>query len=271
MNIATTRVDSRSRFGVAAIAITAASLALLSFSYGSFAPAENLPHWMPWQETFVRLAASVLLAASVGLFFPRAARLSAFAIGAYQLIWAAIGTPPIVSAPLSIGAWYGLVEALTTLTATWILCAMLRGQTHGMAPPLFNERGVRVAQILFGLTCIFYGCSHFAYASYTATMVPHWLPGRLGWAYLTGLAHIAAGLAIAIGVLPRLAATLEAIMMSLFGLVVWAPSFFMLPTPDWAKPAQNQWSELVVNVALAAAAWVVALSLETRSKELHSR
>lgn len=271
MNTATVRVDLNIRFAVAAIAITAASLALLSFSYGSFAPAENLPHWMPWQETCVRLAASVLLAASVGLFFPRAAQLSAFAIGAYQLIWAAIGTPPIISAPLSIGAWYGLVEALTTLTGTWILCAMLSGQSRNLTMQIFNERGVRVAQLIFGLACIFYGCSHFAYASYTATMVPQWLPGRLGWAYLTGLAHIAAGLAIAIGIAPRLAAKLEAIMMSLFGLVVWVPSFFMRPTPDWAKPPQNQWSELVVNVALAAAAWLVALSLGTRSKELHSR
>jgi uncharacterized membrane protein YphA (DoxX/SURF4 family) len=96
-------------------------------------------------------------------------------------------------------------------------------------------------------------------------MVPNWLPGRLGFAYLTGVGHIAAGIGIIIGVLPRLAATLEALMMSLFGLLVWVPSFFANPRPAWATPPQNQWSELVVNLVLAAAAWVVASSLRNHS------
>jgi len=117
---------------------------------------------------------------------------------------------------------------------------------------------------LFGLTCVFYGSSHFVYADYTASMVPSWLPGRLGLAYFTGLSHIAAGVGIVTGILPRLAATLEAIMMSLFGLLVWVPSFWAQPRPPWAMPAQNQWSELVVNLVLAASACIVATSLRNR-------
>ncbi len=50
-------------------------------------------------------------------------------------------------------------------------------------------------------------------------------------------------------------------MMSLFGLLVWVPTFFAQPQPAWATPAQNQWSELVVNLMLAAAAWTVVTSL----------
>jgi uncharacterized membrane protein YphA (DoxX/SURF4 family) len=118
---------------------------------------------------------------------------------------------------------------------------------------------------LFGLTCVFYGWSHFVYADYTASMVPAALPGRLGFAYFTGLGHIAAGLAVIVGILPRLAATLEAIMMSLFGLLVWVPSFFAQPRPTWANPPEHQWSELVVNLVLAASAWVVAFSFGDRS------
>ena len=77
-----------------------------------------------------------------------------------------------------------------------------------------GARAMRMAQVLFGLTCIFYGWSHFAYADYTASMVPAWLPDRLGIAYFTGLGHVAAGIGVVVGILPRLAATLEAIMMS---------------------------------------------------------
>jgi uncharacterized membrane protein YphA (DoxX/SURF4 family) len=95
-------------------------------------------------------------------------------------------------------------------------------------------------------------------------MVPAWLPARLAFAYFTGLGHIAAGIGLVIWILPRLAATLEAIMMSLFALLVWVPSFFAQPRPEWATPPQNQWSELVVNLVLAAAAWLVAVSLRNR-------
>jgi uncharacterized membrane protein YphA (DoxX/SURF4 family) len=122
---------------------------------------------------------------------------------------------------------------------------------------------VRVAQVLFGLTCVFYGSSHFSYADYTASMVPTWLPNRLGLACFTGLGHLAAGIGVIVGILPRLAASLEAIMMSLFGLLVWVPSFFAQPRPQWATPPQNQWSELVVNLALAASACIVAASLRS--------
>jgi uncharacterized membrane protein YphA (DoxX/SURF4 family) len=130
--------------------------------------------------------------------------------------------------------------------------------------PIAVGRTVRAAQALFGLSCVFYGWSHFAYADYTAGMVPTWLPGRLGFAYFTGLGHIAAGIGVLIGILPRLAATLEAIMMSSFGLLVWMPSFVANPRPEWATPPKNQWSEIVVNLLLAASAWIVAASLRNR-------
>ena len=128
--------------------------------------------------------------------------------------------------------------------------------------PVASERAVRAAQVLFGLTCVFYGWSHFAYADYTASMVPTWLPGRLAFAYFTGLGHIAAGIGIVFRIVPRVVAAthLEAIMMSLFGLLVWVPSFFAQPRPSWATPPQNQWSELVVSLVLAACAWLVAAS-----------
>jgi uncharacterized membrane protein YphA (DoxX/SURF4 family) len=237
---------------------------MLSFAYGDFAPAQALPAWIPRQEMWVDGSAILVLLASAGLCFARTALPSALTIGAYLAVWAVISSPPILSTPFSVGAWYGLCEALTSLVGAWILYCLLRWSTRGSQMPLAGERTVRVAQVLFGLTCVFYGWSHFAYADYTASLVPGWLPGRLFFAYFTGLGHIAAGLGIIVGILPRLAATLETLMMSLFGLLVWVPSFFMQPRPQWATPPQNQWSELVVNLVLAAAAWLVATSLRSR-------
>jgi hypothetical protein len=38
-------------------------------------------------------------------------------------------------------------------------------------------------------------------------------------------------------------------------------SFLAQPRPQWATPPQNQWSELVVNLVMAASACIVATSL----------
>ena len=253
-------------------AIAAASLAILSLAYGDFAPSgRSLPGWIPGRETWVHVCALLLLAASAGLCFPRTALSSALTISAYLAVWALLGTPPILSEPLSIGAWYGFCEAMTSLVGAWIVYVMLRQQSRGTEIRIAGERAVRVAQVLFGLTCVFYGSSHFVYADYTASMVPAWLPGRLEFAYFTGLGHIAAGVGVIVGILPRLAVTCEAIMMSLFGLLVWVPSFFAQPRPAWATSPQSQWSELVVNLVLAAAAWVVAASLRNRPWGFASR
>jgi uncharacterized membrane protein len=110
---------------------------------------------------------------------------------------------------------------------------------------------------------VVYGAAHFAYAKFTATMVPAWLPGRMGIVYFTGACHAAAGIGLLVGVLPRLAATLEAIMLSLFGVLVWLPSFFAQPRPAWAPSAQVQWSETFLSFLLAASAWIVAASLRS--------
>jgi uncharacterized membrane protein YphA (DoxX/SURF4 family) len=259
-------------FGHVLFAVASASLAILMFAYGDFAPmGQSLPGWIPWRQTCIYASALLVLGASVGLCFSRTALAGVLTIGAYQAVWAVICAPPIFSQPLSIGAWYGLCEALTSLAGSWILYALLRWQSQGSPMLVAGESAVRAAQILFGLACIFYGCSHFAYADYTAGMVPAWLPGQLGFAYLTGLGHLAAGIGLVVGLLPRLAATLEAIMMSLFGLLVWVPSFFAQPRPQWATPPQNQWSELVVNLVLAASAWIVVASLRNRPWGLASR
>lgn len=251
--------------GHALFAIAVASLAVLKFTFHDFAaiwhsgPAES-----PGQDAWQYGSALILLAASVGVCVPRTAVASVVTIGAYFVIWAVADLSPILSKPLSIGSWYGLCEVLSSVAGIWILFAALRWQSPGSKMPIAGERAVRAAQILFGLTCIYYGNSHFTYADYTAGMVPTWLPHRMGFAYFTGASYIAAGLGLLLGILPRLAATLVAIMVSLFGLLVWLPTFFAHPKPAWATPLQNEWSELEVSLLLAAAAWIVADSLRSR-------
>jgi uncharacterized membrane protein len=254
-----------SGFGHALFGISVAGLAILSLVYGNFVPIlEPFPAVLPWPEVWARGSGVVLLAAGAGLFFARTALVSAITIGVYGSVWAVARAGPILLKPLIVGSWYGFCEALGPLLGAWILYAVLRRQYGAPAVTVMTgDRALRVVRVLFGTACVVYGAAHFAYATYTAAMVPAWLPSRMGLVYLTGAAHAAAGFGLIVGILPRLAATLEAIMLSLFGVLVWLPSFFAQPVPEWARPPQNQWSETFVSFLLAAAAWIVAESLRS--------
>jgi uncharacterized membrane protein YphA (DoxX/SURF4 family) len=249
------------------MAVSVAGLAVSNLSYGNFAPIwQPFPAWIPWREAWVYGAGVVMLIASAGLLMVRAARPSLVAIALYQCLWIASLAATVIGEPLRIECWNVVAEALAPLLGAWILCSLLRRQSDSDRLPFYaTENALNAARIIFGLACITYGFTHFAYAAFTAAMVPSWLPGRLEFAYLTGMGHIAAGLGIALGVVPRLAATLEAIMMSLFGLLVWLPSVFAQPSPEWASTRRIQWSGLLVTFLLAASAWTVARSLERRN------
>jgi uncharacterized membrane protein len=268
-----TRVPlSSNKLNRASFAVAAAGVAGLSIAYGDFALMRHsvFAH-LAQREMWVRASALVLFAASIGLCSSRWALISVLLIGTYLLAWLVTSIGPIFHQPLSIGSWYGCTEAATSLAGATILYAMLRSPLQGSGKLAAGGRMVHAAQVLFGLTCVFYGLSHFVYADYTASLVPAWLPSGLAFAYFTGLGHIGAGIGVMVGTLARLAATLEAIMMSLFGFLVWVPSFFAQPRPTWAGPPQNQWSELVVNLVLAASAWIVADSLRSRHWFLKAR
>jgi uncharacterized membrane protein YphA (DoxX/SURF4 family) len=262
-----------SGFGHALFGIAVAGLAVLSLVYGNFSPIwEPFPASLPWRELWVYGSAAILLAASAGLFFARTALIGSIIIGLYELVWAVARVRPVLLKPLVVGTWYGFAEALGPLLGAWILYATLHRQYGARAvTALTGERALHGARVLFGAACVAYGAAHFAYATLTASMVPAWLPDPTGLAYLTGTAHAAAGLCLLAGILPRLAATLEAIMMSLFGILVWLPSFFAQPAPEWAPSKQFQWSETCLTFLLAASAWIVAASLRSTPWGFHRR
>ena len=180
---------------------------------------------------------------------PRTARAGAAVLAALFAVWAvALAGPPLIAHPLVMVSWQNLAE-LAALAAGGVAA-------HALSPGGEAARSASIARagrLAFGLCLPVFGASHFVYAQLTAGLVPAWLPpGRLFWTYATGLAQIAAGLALLSGVQARLAAALLTVMYALFALLVHAPLILAAPAvPD-------NWLEFSETLALAGAAWTMA-------------
>ena len=117
-------------------------------------------------------------------------------------------------------------------------------------PPL-----VGAGRLVFGLPLAVYGIQHFMYAPFVVLAEPAWMPGKLFWAYFTGVAFIAASVAIVFRTKARLAASLLGLMF-----LLW---FVLLHVPNVATMLHNanQWNSAFVALAMCGGAWVLAATL----------
>ena len=235
-------------------------LGVLSLVYGDFALQwQPVPAWVPGREYLAYASGAVMIATGAGLLSRRTAVVSSGVLLVYLSLWLLLlKLPPVVMAPLLEFNWLGFGEIAVIVAAGLVLFAEDRGQP-GSSNLKFatGESGIRIARFLFAFALIPIGLSHFVYAPQTLGFVPAWLPFRPAWAYLGGAGHIAAGLGVLFGVLPRLAATLEAAMIGVFTVLVWVP--LVVKTPS-----QLNWTGLLVSWTIGAAAWVVAGSLASK-------
>jgi uncharacterized membrane protein YphA (DoxX/SURF4 family) len=254
--------------GRALFAVGLAGFAALGLGSGDFAYVwQPVPTWVIGRSVLAYASGALLLVCSAGLLWRRTLARSAFVLtvtGMASMLL--LHAPRIARTPQVEVEWFNLGEIATFVAGSWILFASAEALPAGRWPgALTGERGVRLARLLFALGLLPFGLSHFVYAKVTADLVPSFLPGHLAWAYLTGAGHIAAGLGILFGVLPRLAATLEALMVSTFLLAVNVPDLVRAPGD------RGEWSEVFVAAAIAGVAFLVACSYGSTSSSARPR
>jgi uncharacterized membrane protein len=215
---------------------------------------QPVPKWVPTREALAYLVALISLASGIGLLWRRSAAVAARVLFASLMVWLLVLRLPnlFFQNPLVLVAWtFGSTAVMAA--AAWVLYVWFAGDRDRQRLGLFaDDRGVRIARALYGLSLIPFGLAHFMYVDATTVLIPGWLPWHVAWAYFTGAAFIAAGLAVTVGVFARLAAALSTLQLGLFGLIVWVPRVLAGAVNDF------QWGEFVVTCALTAGGWVVA-------------
>jgi uncharacterized membrane protein len=232
-------------------------LGILALVYGDFALVwQPVAPWIPGRTVLAYGSGLLMLLGGIGLLFEATAAWSIRILFPYLIVWLLLKVPALVVAPQMEAVWLGFGELAVLLAGGWVLFAKLAGVREG-SPLTFatSENSIRFARILFAVSLLPIGLSHLVYVKETVELVPAWLPYRVGWAYLTGAGQIACGLGVLFSIFPRVAARAEAVMISLFTLLVWAPAILAAPRTRLA------WTAFFISWAIASAVWVVAQNI----------
>jgi len=214
------------------------------------------PVWDPIPQdshALAHLCSFISLATGIGLLWQRTVAAATRVLFAGLLLWLLLlRVPNIILSPTFGVFWPGFVTA-EMVAGSWVLYTWFAAdwdkQHLGFAT---GKEGLRIARALYGAALIFFGFAHFFDLQDTVSLVPGWLPWHVAWAYFTGGAFVAAGVAVLINMYARLAAALSSLQMGMFTLLVWVPII-----AAGSKDA-FQWRETFVSAALTAGGWVVA-------------
>lgn len=231
-------------YGQIAFAIGMIASGLLNLANGNFySPWDPIPKWIPGHPALAYTYGAILVLGGIGLLVKPSAIVSARVLLAVLLVFLVLLKTPVLlmNAPIE-ATWLDYGEIATLVAGALALAANNDSQLH-------------IAKYLLGAALIPIGISHFAYMKIAEAMVPAILPYHGAWVAFTGVAHIAAGLAILSGFFAKLAARLESAMVTAFGLFVWLP-------PVFEKPSDvSRWIPFVVTIAVAFSVWPVASTI----------
>lgn len=168
---------------------------------------------------------------------------AALLAGIYALWVLILHVPLILMKPADLGTWNGVAEIVLMISGAIALYAGARGLRSRFATPVC---------VVTGLCALVFGATHIKYVQFTATMVPAWIPpNQIFWAYATGIVHVLAGLSLLSGIRSQLGATVLAVMMGVFVILVHVPRVVASPSE------QLEWIMLGVALSLSGAAWLV--------------
>ena len=232
------------------------ALGMVCLAWGDFDLGQPVPKDFTERTALAYAAAAFMFIAGAAVEWRRTAAGAAAALTVYYgLIVIILMNGRLVLAHYAeFGTYSGVAEQLAIAAAGLIVYA-----DGAKIDAALAARLTRLGQLTFGVCALLFGGAHFFYMNLTAPLVPRWLPpSQEFWAYATGVGHIAAGVAILIGVQARLAAVLLTVMFASFTPLVHAPMLLSDPSN------RVNWSENALNLALIGAAWVVADSLARR-------
>jgi hypothetical protein len=230
-------MEQLSRFGRFLFAVAMAGFGIQFLVHAWFRGPLPGPPWEPGRPVWAYLTAGVLIGTAVCIATGKKSRWTALLLAALLLLRALfIYAPRLAAAPHDPRPWTSGFEILAMCGAALVLSGSL----------------VALGRFLFAISLVVFAIQHFLYARFIATLIQSWMPAHLFFAYFVGVAFFAAALAIAIRKHGRLAATLLGLMFFLWVISLHLPRIVAAPHNG------NEWTSMIVALAMCGGAWIVA-------------
>jgi hypothetical protein len=201
---------------------------------------------LPFGDVIADLVAIALILGGVMMMISRTAHHGSILSGFVFIIFSIAALPPVIAHPLSYPPYIGFFEIFSLVWGAVALYAIT-------GPVAAAATLGRVTRLLLGVCTVSFATAQMYFLKYTASLVPAWIPpGQMFWAVLTTVAFGLAAIAMLINVKARLALYLTALMIALFGILVWIPIVIAAPQKHF------NWGEFAVTMLIAGASCVVA-------------
>lgn len=202
---------------------------------------------VPFASVIAWAVAIALVIGGAAMLYPRTARFGSVVLGVVFALFTLECVPAMIAAPASPGPYVVFFEQLSIVCGALAVYAATETNARRSAA---IGRAVRLA---LGVCAVSFAWAQIVYLQHTASLVPTWIPpNQIFWTNLTTVAFALAGLGILINYRARLAMRLMALMMVLFGVLVWIPRIVIDPGMS------SNWTEIAGNYLIAAASWLVA-------------
>ena len=211
---------------------------------------QNLQHiWsLPFGKIIGGCLMTAQIAGGIGMQYLRTTRLASVVLCVVYFCFSLACIPDITAASNIYDRYGGSFFVFFSLLCGAV--ALFAATAENAARALLFGR---LARFGLGVCAISFTLGQILLPRETAHLVPKWIPpNQMFWVILTTVAFGLAAVAILINRQARLAMRLMAIMLALFGVLVWVPRLIAHPE------AHFNWSECALTFLITGAAWTVA-------------
>jgi len=209
-----------------------------------------------------------LITLAAAILFNYKIKSAAFSLGVLIFVWTLFRHFPLVIANITDPAELNsMFMAVAISGSSFIIDSSIQ---HGaLSYPTYlivNRHVVKViGNFFYGMAIVVFGIQHVLYASFIASLIPHWIPGGPFWSYGTGLALIAAGVSITFEWKSKSSSLWLGMMISLWVVLVHFPRLQINPKDYY------EWTSLFQALIIAASAFVMRENLKARKEPVRRK
>lgn len=242
----------RALFALAIIGLGIETLVVATRSEHALGPRYDAIPVLPWLPAIPWVAylfGAIWIACGAGMLVKTTQRLAAISLSVLLFACTLILIVPKYAVALgSIGLRTVVFEPLSLACLGWLL----PGRN---AVPAWSDR---LSRYLLAISLIVFGVDHFLALAFIANLIPNWIPFHVFWVAFFGIAFIATGVSIALNILQRWGAFGLGLMFAAYVLTLHIPRVAGLYNIPGATHNPNEWSSMLIAMALWGGLWALA-------------